>query len=84
MSLANLLISASTGSRTMLAQSLRRPSLQIPANQDRADQQEMREIIELGREMLRRKQCAELAFDLLGIDGISLPIASIPWAHQEY
>ena len=83
MSVANLLISASTGSRTMLEQSLRRPSLQIPANQDRADQQQMREI-KLGREMLRREQCAELAFDLLGIDGISLPIASIRWAHQEY
>ena len=80
MSVANLLISASTGSRKMLEQSL----LQIPANQDHADQQQMREIIKLGRKMLRRKQSADLALDLLGIDGISLPIASTPRTYQEH
>ena len=84
MSVTNQLIKASAGSLPMLSQSLRRPGLQTPANRERADEEQIREIIKLGTEMLRRKQCAELALDLLGLDGISLPIASTPWTHQEH
>ena len=32
------------------------------------------EIIELGREALRQKRSDELAFDLLGLDGVWLPL----------
>jgi len=32
------------------------------------------EIIELGREALRQKRSDEVAFDLLGLDGVSLPL----------
>ena len=35
----------------------------------------LREIIELGKRALQRKECADLAFDLLGLDGVSFPIA---------
>lgn len=84
MSVANQLIKASAGSLPMLSQRPRRLGLQTPANRERADEEQMREIIKLGREMLRRKQCAELALDLVGIDGVSLPIAPMPWTHQEH
>jgi hypothetical protein len=32
------------------------------------------EIIELGREALRQKRSDEVAFDLLGLDGVWLPL----------
>ena len=84
MSVTNQLITASTGLLPMLSQSLRRPGLQTPANRERAGEEPMREIIKLGRDVLRRKQCVELALDLVGIDGVSLPIAPTPWTHQEH
>lgn len=84
MSVTNLLISASAGSVSILEKSPGRPGPQTSANRKRADEQQMREIIKLGREMLRRKRCAELAFDLVGIDGISLPIVPAPWTHQDH
>ena len=39
----------------------------------RFDERESREIIELGRKALQRRQAYERAYDLLGLDGVSLP-----------
>jgi hypothetical protein len=36
------------------------------------------EITELGRKALRKKQSDELAFDLLALDGVRLPLDSMP------
>ena len=39
----------------------------------RFDKERLREIIQLGRKALRQRQADELASDLLGLDGVSLP-----------
>jgi hypothetical protein len=40
----------------------------------RFDKGRLREIIELGRKALQQRQADELASDLLGLDGVSLPL----------
>ena len=39
-----------------------------------ADEAPLNEIIEFGRKALRQKRSEELAFDLLGLDGVQLPL----------
>jgi hypothetical protein len=39
-----------------------------------ADEALLDEIIEFGRKALRQKRSEELAFDLLGLDGVQLPL----------
>ena len=44
----------------------------------RFDKERLREIIQLGRKALRQRQADELASDLLGLDGVSLPLEPAP------
>jgi hypothetical protein len=44
----------------------------------RFDKARLREIIELGRKALRQRQADELASNLLGLDGVSLPLEPAP------
>ena len=44
----------------------------------RFDERESREIIELGRKALQRRQVYERTCDLLGLDGVSLPLEPEP------
>jgi hypothetical protein len=46
------------------------------SSSSRPNKARLREIIELGREALRQRRADELAFDLLGMDGVSLPLAT--------
>lgn len=46
------------------------------SSSSRPNKARLREIIELGREALRQRRADELAFDLLGLDGVSLPLAT--------
>ena len=39
-----------------------------------ADEAPLREVIEFGRKALRDKRSDERAFDLLGLDGVRLPL----------
>ena len=44
----------------------------------RFDEGKSREIIELGRKALQRRQVYERTCDLLGLDGVSLPLEPEP------
>jgi hypothetical protein len=51
--------------------------LKVPASDlGSADDQALNEIIEFGKKALRQKRSEELAFDLLGLDGVPLPLGT--------
>jgi hypothetical protein len=58
----------------MLGKTERRPARTAAAEEANAGGLRLREIIEFGKKALHRKQYAELALDILGLDGVSLPL----------
>jgi hypothetical protein len=73
-SLASSLTYEPTRSPAVLRQTIRRFAQKAAPDQACNQETRLREIIELGKKALQRKECAELALDLLGLDGVSFPI----------